>query len=266
LDPVSKPWQSDYSCLSGNPIWRLDPDGDDDYFNADGTYNAVESAKHKEGTKIIVQTAEGNKTLSQINTFKGNNAKTVANITSYYAARVGVTEGGIVGVDRAVKSENGTRTLAYSIGDKEKPEIYLNATGGFVHNHLDDYNNLKSVLTHEKKHNLEGDPEKIDYTFFQHASIYEFQFNDATTFQKTTFDFKVHQASAYASYLSAAYNNDEIDNDQLNTKIDEYNKRGFGIKIDGSANNNGVLQLHLEYKKDGKDVKTLAIPDATDPH
>lgn len=30
-DPVVKPWQSPYVILSGNPIWRIDPNGDNDY-------------------------------------------------------------------------------------------------------------------------------------------------------------------------------------------------------------------------------------------
>ncbi|GIV41859.1 MAG: hypothetical protein KatS3mg034_1169 [Vicingaceae bacterium] len=30
-DPVVKPWQSPYVILSNSPIWRIDPNGDDDY-------------------------------------------------------------------------------------------------------------------------------------------------------------------------------------------------------------------------------------------
>ena len=31
IDPVIKPWQSNYATFSNSPIWRIDPSGDDDY-------------------------------------------------------------------------------------------------------------------------------------------------------------------------------------------------------------------------------------------
>jgi len=45
LDPVVKPWQSGYSCLSNNPIWKVDPNGDDDYYNYAGKYVGSDNAK-----------------------------------------------------------------------------------------------------------------------------------------------------------------------------------------------------------------------------
>ncbi len=38
LDPVVKPWQSGYGAFSLNPIWRVDPNGDDDYYNYAGKW------------------------------------------------------------------------------------------------------------------------------------------------------------------------------------------------------------------------------------
>lgn len=45
LDPVVKPWQSGYSCFSNNPIWKVDPNGDDDYYNYAGKYVGSDNAK-----------------------------------------------------------------------------------------------------------------------------------------------------------------------------------------------------------------------------
>lgn len=50
LDPVVKSWQSNYSCLSNSPIWRIDPKGDDDFFDSEG--NFIES--RGDGDAIII--------------------------------------------------------------------------------------------------------------------------------------------------------------------------------------------------------------------
>jgi hypothetical protein len=45
-----KPWESPYACLSNNPIIRIDPNGDDDYFDSKGKYLGSD----KNGTKVRV--------------------------------------------------------------------------------------------------------------------------------------------------------------------------------------------------------------------
>jgi hypothetical protein len=42
LDLLSKkqPFISPYTFVNNNPIFIIDPDGEDDYDNADGSYNA----------------------------------------------------------------------------------------------------------------------------------------------------------------------------------------------------------------------------------
>ncbi|NBX28669.1 MAG: hypothetical protein EBR55_10605, partial [Chitinophagia bacterium] len=87
VDPVKKPWQSDYSVLSNSPIWKLDPNGDDDFFNSDGSF----SHSTKTGSKIYVQTARGNVSYSQLPMNNIHNRQTLANITSHYASQVGVS-------------------------------------------------------------------------------------------------------------------------------------------------------------------------------
>jgi len=38
LDPVVKPWRSGYDAFDNTPIWKVDPNGDDDYYSKAGTY------------------------------------------------------------------------------------------------------------------------------------------------------------------------------------------------------------------------------------
>ena len=38
IDPIVKPWRTPYDAFNNNPIIRVDPSGDDDYFNTKGQY------------------------------------------------------------------------------------------------------------------------------------------------------------------------------------------------------------------------------------
>jgi hypothetical protein len=58
VDPVTKPWQSNYSCFSDNPIWKIDPNGDDDFFGADGKYKTSTKTKTN---NIYIMTVVNNK-------------------------------------------------------------------------------------------------------------------------------------------------------------------------------------------------------------
>ena len=40
VDPIDKPWESSYSSFAGNPIWHIDPNGDDWYVATQGGNNA----------------------------------------------------------------------------------------------------------------------------------------------------------------------------------------------------------------------------------
>ena len=47
-DPVVKPWQSGYLCFSGNPIYRVDINGDDDYtVDQKGNISLLKKTKDK---------------------------------------------------------------------------------------------------------------------------------------------------------------------------------------------------------------------------
>jgi hypothetical protein len=45
VDQVKKPWQSGFACFSNSPIWKLDPKGNDDYYNYAGKYIGSDNAK-----------------------------------------------------------------------------------------------------------------------------------------------------------------------------------------------------------------------------
>lgn len=45
IDRVVKAWQSGYAAFSNSPIWKIDPNGDDDYYNYAGKFVGSDGAK-----------------------------------------------------------------------------------------------------------------------------------------------------------------------------------------------------------------------------
>lgn len=218
LDPVKKPWQSDYACFSNSPIWKIDPNGDDDFFNADGSF----SHRTKEGTRIFIQTASGNVLYSQLPMNNMHNRQILANVTGYYANQLGIKISQVGIANHPKNTAKGDGTIAYASGN----DIYVNAKGG-VNPLLDDYNNLSSALRHEKDHTdkRHGFNESSNIA---HAEVYLTQIKDPT-FSKTTSDFKKGIAGAVSKYLKdAAYDEMQSGNADftaLTSLIADFNKQ-----------------------------------------
>lgn len=219
LDPIKKPWQSDYACFSNSPIWKVDPDGDDDFFNSEGKL----IRQTKTGSKIYVQTASGNVAFSKLSLNNMHNRQVLANITAYYASQVGIT--GTVGVSNYPGNRN-SDALAFTHGNK----IYINARvkGVEVTPLFDNYNNLKNALVHEKDHKDKGHGFNKSSNL-EHAEVYLNQIKDEKSFNKTTTDFKKGMVGSIAKYLEdAAYDemrNGNGDFTALNNLVSEFNKQ-----------------------------------------
>ena len=222
VDPVKKSWQSDYSCLSNTPIWKIDPNGDDDFFNCKG--KLVEHTNTKTNN-IYVATANGNVLFAKLSTQSMHNRQTLANIVGYYAIVVGVKGAvGKVGVGNYPKNEEdkpdptSTNTLGFSF--KKTGEIYINAKGGGINPDLSNSNNLKSVLVHEKEHTENGieDESNLD-----HAGVYLKQAQDTKIFSGTTSHFQNGQIGAFGEFLKRAFNDDKIQTGDFTTMVDNMN-------------------------------------------
>lgn len=109
---------------------------------------------------------------------------------------------------------------------------------GGVNPLINDFNNLKSTLIHEKGHKTKGHGfRKI--TFEEHANVYLDQMNDIT-FGETKIDYKKGHAGSFAEYvLSAHYNEPDANSTDL---INSYNSKSKNFK----------LSLEQEYKLDNQ--------------
>jgi hypothetical protein len=226
LDPVIKPWQSDYSTFSGNPIWRIDPKGDDDFFNADGSF----SHRTKTGTTIKIITKDGIKLLSDVAPTTPANIKALVNVIGYYRPQTGIPNNVRLGISPNTpnKGEGENTSLAF----KNRQGIMVSGKDGIAET-LNNYNNLVNTLVHEKNHWLSGDQEKGDnYTFKDHISIYEKQIDDKS-FAKTDDLYKIKIAVSYASYLLGALKVGEIDEKDFDNAVIGVNVKlkPYGIGI-----------------------------------
>jgi RHS repeat-associated protein len=212
-DPVPKGFISGYATLSNNPIWRIDPDGDDDYFNSDGSYNKDRSTKT--GTKIVIITGKTTQSFSEFSATRTNNQAS-AKIVAHYAGQVGIS--GTVGVSPSVES---VEKLAYTLGNN----IYVTSKGG-VNPQFNDFNNLKSTLIHEKDHKTKKHGFRI-ITFKEHADVYLAQMDNG--FDKTTYDKKQGHAGSFASYVLSAHHKEPSANS--NDLINSYNNKSKEFKL-----------------------------------
>ncbi len=243
VDPINKPWQSDYLCLSNSPISKVDFNGDDDYFNADGSYNKLKSTKT--GNNIYVMDAKGVGKILSNNVFTKENSKILAKVAGHYANQVGLDVNKLGGKDLSVANrkwvgEDGgqltpTSQSFYNNGivgytddimnnDEKTNRISIVLTNGNTYSLLDDINNMKSTLLHEKLH---GEIKGGDG--FEHLEVYYQQVTDPT-YSKTTNAFKSNAKeniegliSSALSYQDATMSKSQIE--AIHNKAEEYLKK-----------------------------------------
>ena len=257
VDPVKKLWQSDYATFSNNPIWKIDPNGADDYFNSNGQL----INRTKTGTKIYVQTEKGNVLLTQLNLKNASNRQTIDNVIGFYATQAGIVfqpngseknKGrGIVGL--GVHPEKSSEDIP---GFARNKDIFINMKGGNISSELSDYNNLLNVLIHEKGHkrNVESG---VDQNLVTHLDVYFNAIKDKS-FDKTTESFQIGVIGSYSNYLLNYY----VDftngsTKQLDKYVDDFNKNnkaGYSIFPDltsGSDESDYKMRIYKNNKKVG---------------
>jgi hypothetical protein len=260
-DPVIKPHRSPYDVLSNNPIIMIDPYGEDDYYNSNGSYNKGMSKKHnKDGHNIYILSTDGkSKTLlSDLPIKTENNIKVVERVMSGYAKKAGVS--GSVNLKYS-NSIGDSKILAFTTDNN----VFVNSEGG-VDDLLSNYHNLESVMFHEKQHqDAQKDGKHLsDQTFegiLNHIDIYTKQIQDQS-FERTSKDFKSGQIETFGSYLEIGLNKaikgfeEAGDTEKVKSKINSFNN-GIGKKYGYSISANqtsvgGELKWFVDVKKTKK--------------
>ena len=252
LDPVVKPFQSGYFTFRGNPLVFVDPNGDDDFFHANGTYS------HSDGKKtntIFICVNGENVKFSTLTSMKDNaSINTAANVVGHYRTAAGLKPNQTVGVSPNASKE-------------DKGASYTNQSGIWVATKtgaselLDDAKNLVNTLAHERYHQSAGDPKDEQFSYSKHAARYEAQFKDPT-FAETTNEYKAGMANNYAGYLLGAAKKGQINQDQVLEKIITFNStyKEYGLKINAQPSASGVPSLTTKgLTNEGKSTGNQAV-------
>jgi hypothetical protein len=254
-DPVFHPYESPYVAFANNPVYFVDPRGTtvDDYFNSDGTF----SHSTKTGTQIRVLSADkkSSKLFSELNVKDKANWKTAANIVGHYSTQIGY-KGGKSGI--SPNSGRGANTLAYT----NSQGIWLNTQEG-INPKLNDYNNLKSTMFHEKTHWEEPQKIRANYTFDAHVEVYMKQIQDPS-FKQTTPEFQLGIINSMSGYLMGAYTKEEISTDKFQQSIKNFNNLKIGFTLEPEIYSGGaIIKVHSTIN--GK--KSTSNPEEKkDPH
>lgn len=234
IDPVVKYWQSNYECFSNNPIINVDPKGDDDYFNKDGSF----SHSTKSGSKIYIAVDKGYVLLSAYKTYDRVHRIILSKVIQHYSNIVGIKGG----IDTHEKRSKGV--LAFFSHRQNIANINLH---GGMNPLLNDAENLKSTFIHEKAHKETGNGNDG----IEHAKVYLIQFQDASykgAKNQEQSDYAGGQLNAAAGYLNDVMNLLPAEAEKV---ADEFNKlsdkTGFKFHKVGNYKMNDDGQQTIEY-------------------
>jgi len=248
IDPVTKYWRSSYDAFDNCPIWKIDPNGDDDFFNKDGSY----SHSTKEGTAIKIITQKGNVLLHEYGTYDVAHRKALGNIATYYGKMEGVK--GNVGILNSNEGTKSSENPAYTHGGN----IYLNSKDG-ISPALSDRNSLLNVLHHEKDHQ---DGKALDKGSFEHLDIY-LQQTKEESYKKSPQSFKDLLKGGTIKMLNKLATNELQINGSLDKTMEFVNKynenskntgtrievKRFGQQTTGDSSDDKVIISTYKVKK-----------------
>jgi RHS repeat-associated protein len=236
IDPVVKPHLSPYNSMSNNPITRVDPRGDDDYFKADGTF----SHSTETGDRVMVLRGKEYVELKTLNMKDVMNKSVAVNIFTHYGKKVGVS--GKVELGYRTESSKGNPAYAYN------KHVFMNASEDgegifdYIYNDtklnqttISSASNIENTLYHEGLHQKEqkSGKEYSDYDegpngekilnfkgLLNHTNIYIKQM-EHSSFATTTEDYKNGTVGSLKNYfsdaLAAAVN--DIDSEESENKV-----------------------------------------------
>ena len=278
IDPKVKPDRSPYDAFSNNPIVKIDPNGDDDFWSIDKKTGKAQLVKQDDAKTHDIRVQVGDKflKLSELEV-DWKNEKMVNGLSDIVATYVSIAnlkfkyncdhesgefKGGAGIANGNLFGKTNPDILAFF--NPEDESMYLNVINGKIAPGSNDAYNLMSSFQHENKHKedfLNKQNNKAEYTFGDHTDVYIFQLSQ-DIFSKTTDDFKLGMASsAINHYLNAITGGTpgKPDSDDrlksLKTNLDAaLKKNGMYFKITREFDEKNPLEYKIYDSKTNKEL------------
>ncbi|HMT55065.1 MAG TPA: hypothetical protein PKC06_17555, partial [Saprospiraceae bacterium] len=228
VDPVIKVWISPYLCFRGNPIFYLDPNGDDDFFDLKGKYLGSIGTTHDirviKNSKITMDEAAKNlgkhtKLITEFSYFpkEQNNRAMLVSIMNFYARDLKIKKVNIWDAEK-----NSSTAFAYLAEDyKEYKKGYYVFVGknGKINESVGQRFNVFSGLRHELEHEIDPNTRKNN---IGHVDAIIADIN-SSYFKRTTWKYKEGAILYAARLLNNALFEDPQNLNQVKEKIKEFN-------------------------------------------
>ena len=248
LDPVKKPWQSDYATFSDNPIWKIDPKGDDDFFDTSGNFlghtdtefNYIRVINADQTLSSAQENIPNNtKLVSQFDYNKDSNRDMLISIANYYSSNTIHKNIGLIDVDP-------TDAGASAYTNPRTKEISLVVIEGKINKSHNISDQLISSLIHEDVHTTQ-DLTKYNKSFEVPAIMAEV---NSPTFGKTTTEFKQAMFSYATSSMNTALYRGQMTIESVENSIKMFNDSKLGE------------YGFMNYNKDNNQVEfSLMLPE-----
>jgi hypothetical protein len=198
IDPKIKPELSPYACFSLSPLFRIDPLGDDDFFNTKGKFLYSTKTESRDIYITGYNAMRGMFGPLRIDFyhFHEENASTLANIGKYYAKEANINLEHLHNKDLSIASrestglnlpnnkslynDGGTTMTDLMNASENRRIITISLNDGHLPAVLSDGNNFVSALKHEYDHIRIPNSDQ-----WEHLQVYFNEISDPS-YSKTT--------------------------------------------------------------------------------
>jgi hypothetical protein len=252
LDPVVKPWRSSYDVLDNSPIWKVDPDGDDDFFSTSGKF-----IKHTSGGSVI-RIVDGKQTYLFSN-YLGNRsysnierATTALGIANHYAPQAGVKGKVELGFSK------NTNSPAHETGGTVKINAFLDPKNYKL---VSNTGNVINTLNHEARHQKSGEVT----TYADHARVYLGQILDKSFTEGTTKEYRDVVIGSFVKYTMNSFVQDANTTDaiEIMETFNNENKAGYQLSSNGGLGDAKSIEVKIKTKEG---TSTMKYEKMSDPH
>lgn len=247
IDPVVKPWRSPYDGFDNNPTNKVDPKGNDDYFDLYGNFlgtdgsktNNVHIVNHSDPRSIPMLFISGSPGAGMINStvakpyvvapsslnYSGyvgaGNVRILGGIATHYGRMMGIDEVGVG--DRSEKGPiDGYSGIGayYNVGSDR---IFAATSFGRINSLWNNKYDILSILEHEQEHKRRReDSGGLPIAYMDHADVYLFQIT-SPTFKKTTATFQQSIVGGLMREIQDGLNSGQATMADAQARVNRYN-------------------------------------------